>query len=173
MNVLKIVLNTVNEVAELRFATDRLSMLIYSLNTLWYLVRNLDVTQFFYFRYQYGFTDFHLCGTGAFEVGCPSWHHRSPPGIEHGTFSWTDPCPAFCTTTTPKLHVERIYLTTVIYYILQICQLCSGLSEMLKLMWLTKISSVQFAMESTLQSLLRYNHLKRLIITTSVTRKSL
>ena len=47
MNLLKIVLNSVNEVAELRFATDRLSMFIYSLNTLWYFVRNLDVTQFF------------------------------------------------------------------------------------------------------------------------------
>ena len=46
----------------------------------------------FYFKYQYGSTDLHLCGTGAFMVGCPSWHHRNPPGIEHPTSWLKDPC---------------------------------------------------------------------------------
>ena len=44
----------------------------------------------FYFKYQCGSTDLYASAAQEhFEVGCPSWHHHSPPGIEHGPLDWT------------------------------------------------------------------------------------
>ena len=44
-------------------------------DTLWYFVRNLDVTRCF-ISSTYS-TDWHKWSTGAFKVGCIFWHHRN------------------------------------------------------------------------------------------------
>ena len=52
-------------------------------------VRNLGVTWIFLFQVAvrvYGLA--YQCGTGTFEIGCPSWHNHGSPGIKHGPLVW-------------------------------------------------------------------------------------
>ena len=62
------------------------SHILYSLDTLWYSVRNLNVTWFLISSISAGLrTCILVWHRKIIEVGCPSWHHHDSPGIEHGT----------------------------------------------------------------------------------------
>ena len=62
-------------------------------------VRNLNVTRFF----------ISSITADLWTIGCPSWHHRNPPGIEHGRFCLKDPCPIHRTTAHPDLKSDSIF----------------------------------------------------------------
>ena len=61
--------------------------------SLWYLVRNLDITSIFPYLRWYRSTHVKWCSAGAYEIGCPFRHHPWFTGNRRRTFQLKDSLP--------------------------------------------------------------------------------